>query len=97
MKRLIATLVNFVFLIVGFLSIYVDPASSVIVTIGMILISFSIISFTVMIYFPPSQPEYVSFRPAVKSVKRSFVSKRTKKRVKGPKKANRRSKKSRKR
>jgi hypothetical protein len=62
MQRTYITVINFILMIVGFFTIYSNPLSSLAITTGMLLISSSIISFTILIYFPPAEQEYVKLR-----------------------------------
>jgi len=62
MKRLAIVILNLVLLIVGFITIYSIPWSVLAITLGMLLISVSIISFAVLIYFPPPKQEYVKLK-----------------------------------
>jgi hypothetical protein len=62
MQRTYITVLNFILIIVGFFTIYSSPLSSLAITTGMFLISAAIISFTILIYFPPANQEYVKLR-----------------------------------
>jgi hypothetical protein len=92
MNRFIIALLNFILLILGFLIIYADPASQAIITLGMVMISASIISFTIMIYFPPMQPEYVKMKVSVVPTETGFTVRKTKAKSKRRIKTKRKSK-----
>jgi hypothetical protein len=72
MKRIDIAVLNFLSIIVGFVAIYSNPLSSLAVVIGMLLISISIVSFTILIYFPPSDSQYVKLR-VVESPERAVL------------------------
>jgi amino acid permease len=80
MQRTYITVLNFAFIIIGFFIIYSNPLSSLAITTGMFLISASIISFTILIYFPPANQEYVKLK-IVESPRASnlIVARKTKK------------------
>lgn len=62
MKRLAISILNLILIVIGFVIIYSDPLSALAITIGMLLISISMISFAMLIYFPPPSPEYVKLK-----------------------------------
>lgn len=86
MKRLSIVVLNLILIIIGFLIVYSSPISALAITFGMLLISISIISFAVLIYFPPSQPQYVKLNvveetpKAVRHVRRKKQKKKARKR-----------------
>ncbi len=93
MKRLFVTVLNFILFIIGFLIIYSSPWSPSAIAVGMFLISVSIISFTVLIYFPPKEgyirikvveesPRVVASLKAAKTRKKPQKSMKTKKKSK---------------
>jgi hypothetical protein len=96
MQRTYITVLNFVLIIVGLMVIYSSPLSSLAITLGMFLISASIISFTILIYFPPSDRGYVKLRvvetPKVTSFKTVEAHKKSKRVSKGKKKPKRKRK-----
>ena len=53
MKRLTIVIFNLILIIAGFLTIYSNPISALAIILGMLLIAISMISFAVLIYFPP--------------------------------------------
>jgi hypothetical protein len=97
MNRFIIAMLNFILLILGFLIIYADPASQLIITLGMVMISASIISFTVMIYFPPVQPEYAKLKVSVVPPGAGFALSKAKAKTKRPKNSKKKPKKASKR
>jgi hypothetical protein len=92
MNRFIVAMLNFILLIVGFLIIYADPASQLIITLGMVMISASIISFTVMIYFPPKPTEYAKLKVSVVPSETGFKLAKAKKKIKRPRNNKKKSK-----
>jgi hypothetical protein len=62
MKRLVIVVLNLILIIIGFLIVRSFPWSALAITLGMLMISASIISFAVLIYFPPPQPGYVKLK-----------------------------------
>lgn len=97
MNRIISALVNFALLIGGIMTIYSGPASQLLVAIGMLMISISIISFTIMIYFPPTQPEYPKPMNIPSKTKTGFAARKSVGRIKKTKKAKQKPKRIRKR
>ena len=90
MNRLVIAILNLILIIVGFFIIYSGPWSALAITLGMLLIAVSIISFAFLIYFPPAMPRYVKLRVVEEMPKptRHIVRKTRKK----PKKASRKKK-----
>lgn len=62
MKRLAIVILNLVLIVIGFAIVYSTPWSALAITLGMLLIAISIISFAVLIYFPPPKQEYVKLK-----------------------------------
>ena len=101
MNRAGITVLNFILLILGFFIVYSNPLNKVSVVLGMLMIATSIISFTILIYFPPVREGYVKLR-VVEEAPRATVTRslrmqkkaRTKKKAKKkPKKAKKKTKK----
>jgi hypothetical protein len=84
MNRLAIVFLNLILIIIGFFIIYFSPLSALAITIGMLFIAISIISFAILIYFPPSQPGYVKLRVVEENPKipKRVMRKRPKKRTK---------------
>jgi len=62
MSRLSLVVLNFILIIVGFLTIIQFPINPTAIILGMLFISVSMISFAMLIYFPPQQPKYVKLK-----------------------------------
>ena len=99
MKRLVIVILNLLLIMVGFITIYFNPSSALAITLGMLLIAISIIGFAILIYFPPTQPEYVKLKvieetPKIQktSLKVRKAKRKAKKRRKVKKKTKRRKK-----
>ena len=86
MKRLAITILNLILIIVGFAIIYSSPLSALAITLGMLLIAISIISFAVLVYFPPPSPEYVKLKVIEETPKAPLKPKKTIKKKRKPKK-----------
>ncbi len=105
MKRLGIVILNLFLIIIGFLTVYYNPISVLAITVGWILISVSIISFAILIYFPPPQEKYIKLKvieekPTISKTPLKTRSKkrpRPKKRPKKKKKAKKRTKRRRRR
>jgi hypothetical protein len=84
MNRLAIVVLNLILIIIGFLIVYSSPLSALAITLGMFFIAISIISFAILIYFPPSQPGYVKLRVIEENPKlpKHVTRKRPKKRTK---------------
>jgi len=68
MKRLEIVVLNLILIIAGSLTIYSSPLNAIAIMLGMLLIAISIISFAVLIYFPP-KTEYVKLKVVEESPK----------------------------
>ena len=102
MKRLSIVILNLVLIIVGFIIVYSNPLSALAITLGMFFIAISIISFSILIYFPPPQPNYVKLKVIeegpktpktplkTKAKRRPKPKKKTKKKKKAKRRAKRR-------
>ena len=90
MKRPVIVVLNLILIIAGFLVIYSDPLSAFAITLGMLLISISIISFAILVYFPPPQPKYVRLKVIEEATKTApKIHQRSKMKRKPKKKAKR--------
>jgi len=84
-------ILNFILIIVGFAIIIRFPYQPFIIVLGMSFIAISIITFAVLIYFPPQQPQYVRLKVVEETPKTmSRTSLKPKKRKKIAKKPKRR-------
>lgn len=83
MNRGAIAFLNLILIVVGFFIIYASPLNVLAVTLGMFFIATSIISFAVMIYFPPPQPAYIKLKVIEETPKipRRVKRKRPKKRA----------------
>jgi hypothetical protein len=92
MKRLTIVVFNLILIIAGFLTVYSNPLSFFAISLGMLLIAISIISFAVLIYFPP-KTGYVNLKIVEESPKKaSRINPRPKRKTK-PKRKSKRSRK----
>ena len=83
MNRLFISVLNLILIIMGFLIVYSVPLNALAIIFGMLLISISIISFAVLIYFPPAQPRYVRLKVIEEpNTTKRKVKKKVKKRTK---------------
>lgn len=97
MKRLAIVILNFILIIIGFLIVYSNPISSLAITLGMLFISISIISFAFLIYFPPTQPQYVKLKVLEETPRESKIPFKAKRKPKKKRKISRKPKRKRKR
>ena len=87
MNRLMLVILNLILITVGFFIVYASPLSALAITFGMLLIAASIISFAILIYFPPVPTGYVKLKVIEESPKAPRLATRKK-----PKKRSRRRK-----
>jgi len=99
MKRLAIVILNLILIIIGFAIVYSNPLSALTISLGMLFIAISIISFAILIYFPPPSPGYVKLKvveeiPKIPKtpLKTKKIKKKPKKRKKTKKKTKRRRK-----
>jgi amino acid permease len=90
MKRIAISVLNLILIVIGFLIIYTNPISALAITVGMVFISISIISFAVLIYFPPSKQEYVKLKVVEEAPKTPSRPKTKRKPKKKPQRSRRR-------
>ena len=93
MKRLTIVVFNLILIIAGFLLVYFSPWNALgmplAITLGMLLIAISMISFAVLIYFPP-KIGYVNLKVVEEGPKTtSRINPRPKRKIKPKKKAKR--------
>jgi hypothetical protein len=93
MKRVGITILNLILIVVGFVIVYANPVSVWSMILGMLLISVAIISFAVLIYFPPTQPKYVKLKVVEEYPTEPKIPSKPKITKKKPKKRKKRSKK----
>ncbi|OGI12454.1 hypothetical protein A3K64_04385 [Candidatus Micrarchaeota archaeon RBG_16_36_9] len=82
MNRPMIVFLNLLLIIIGFFIIYSTPWNALAIILGMFLISASIISFAVLIYFPPAQPRYVKLNVIESPKIPKKIAKKTRKRSK---------------
>jgi len=82
--------ITWILIIIGFLLIYFSPLATTAIILGMFLISISIISFAMLIYFPPPQAGYVKLKVIEEAPKASLKPKTRKKPKKRAKRSKRR-------
>jgi len=89
MKRLEIVVLNLILIIAGFLTVCSGPRNAIAIMLGMLLIAISIISFAVLIYFPP-KTGYVKLKVVEESPKTaSRTNPRPKRKIKPKKKPKR--------
>ncbi len=89
MKRLTIVVFNLILIIAGFLAVYFNPLSFFAIALGMLLIAISMISFAVLIYFPP-KIGYVNLKVVEEGPKTtSRINPRPKRKTKPKRKAKR--------
>jgi len=89
MKRLEIVVLNLILIIAGSLAVYSSPGNAIAIMLGMLLIAISIISFAVLIYFPP-KTGYVKLKVVEESPKTaSRINSRPKRKIKSKKKPKR--------
>jgi hypothetical protein len=89
MKRLAIVVLNLILIIAGFLTVYLGPGNIFAITLGMLLIAISMISFAVLIYFPP-KTGYVKIKVVEEAPKTaSRINQRPKRKMKSKRKAKR--------
>ena len=83
MNRLMLVILNLILITVGFFIVYASPLSALAITLGMLLIAVPIISFAILIYFPPVPTGYVKLKVIEETPKapRRLVRKKPKKRT----------------
>ena len=89
MKRLTIVIFNLILIIAGFLTVYFNPISALAIILVMLLIAISMISFAVLIYFPP-KTGYVNLKVVEEGPKTaSRINPRPKRKKKTKRKAKR--------